>query len=66
MYTAVVFICNLLSFECISFEDKLNKALSKEKCLTRTISIEKEILNMYKVPLFVKKECVKLDNFKNI
>ncbi len=66
MYTAIVSICNLLNFECISFEDNLNKALSKEKCLTRIISIEKEILNVYKAPLIVKKRCVKLDNFENV
>ena len=66
MFQAIVSICNLLNLECIAYQDTSGLNFTKKQCIVRTIKIEKDLIETYGNRFYIKKDCIKLDNFRKI
>ena len=65
MYQAIISVCNLINLECILLKDQIGLKKTRTECSIRAENMEKDFINFYRGPIVIKKNCIKLDNFKN-
>ena len=66
MFQAILSVCNLISMECILLQDNLKLIKTHKECITRAESMRKDFIDLYRGPVIVEKNCVKLNNYKSI
>ena len=66
MFQAIISICNLINMECILLKDSVGFISTKEKCVARAESMRKDFINLYKGPVIIEKNCIKINKYKSI
>ena len=66
MFQAIVSICNLINMECILLKDKIGLKSSHKECAARAESIKKDFIDLYKGPVLIEKNCIKINKYKSI
>ncbi|MAJ15149.1 MAG: hypothetical protein CMN44_09385 [SAR116 cluster bacterium] len=65
MFQAIISVCNLINLECVLLKDKIGLINTHKECITRAEIMRKDFIDLYKGPVIVKKNCVKLNNYKS-
>lgn len=65
MFQAIISVCNLINLECILLKDKIGLKNTHKECTIRAENMEKDFINFYKGPIVIKKNCVRLKNYKS-
>lgn len=65
MFQAIISVCNLINLECILLKDKIGLKNTHKECTIRAENMKKDFIDFYKGPIIIRKNCVKLNNFKN-
>ena len=66
MFQAIISVCNLINMECVFFKDKIGLISSHKECTARAESMRKEFIDLYKGPIIIEKNCIKINNYKSI
>ena len=66
MFQAIISVCNLINMECVLLKDKVGLISTHKECTVRAERMQKDFTNLYKGPVYIEKNCIKLDNYKNI
>ena len=66
MFQAMIFVCNLISMECVLLKDKVGLIGTYKECYARTESMRKDFTDLYKGPVIIEKNCIKLKNYKSV
>ena len=66
MFQAIISVCNLVNLECILLKDKIGLKNTHKECTIRAENMKKDFISLYKGPIVIKKNCVKLTNYKNV
>ena len=66
MFQAIISICNLVNMECILLKDKRGLIGSHKECKIRAESLRKDFIHLYKGPVIIEKNCIKINNYKSI
>ena len=65
MFQAIVSICNLINMECLLIKDNIGLMNTHKECTVRAENIRKDLIELYKGPVVIKENCIKLNNFKS-
>lgn len=65
MFQAIISVCNLINLECILLKDEIGLKNTHKECTIRAENMKKDFIDFYKGPIIIRKNCVKLNNFKN-
>ena len=66
MFQAILSVCNLINMECVLLRDKIGLISSHKDCIIRAENMRKDFIDLYKGPVIVEKNCIKLNNYKSI
>ena len=66
MFQAIISICNLINMECLLLKDTVGLISTHKECTIRAENMRKDFIDLYKGPVIIKKNCIKLNNYKNI
>ena len=64
MFQAIISVCNLISMECILLKDEIQLNKPQYECSQRAENLKEEFINIYKGPVFIKKNCIKVKYYK--
>ena len=65
MFQAIISVCNLINMECLLLKDTVGLINTRKECTVRAENMRKDFIDLYKGPVIIKKNCIKLNNFKN-
>ena len=65
MFQAIISVCNLINMECMLLKDTVGLIKSHKECTVRAENMRKDFIDLYKGPVIVKKNCIKLNNYKS-
>ena len=66
MYQAIISVCNLINMECVLLKDKIGLISTHKECTVRAESMRKDFINLYKGPVIIEKNCLKINKYKSI
>ena len=66
MFQAIISVCNLINLECLLLKDSIGLISSHKECTIRAESMRKDFINLYKGPVIIEKNCIKINNYKSI
>ena len=66
MFQAIISVCNLINMECVLLKDKIGLISSHKECQIRAENMRKDFVYLYKGPIIIEKNCIKIDNYKSI
>ena len=66
MFQAIITICNFINMECIYLKDTTGLINTRKECTMRAENMRKDFIDLYKGPVIINKNCIKLNNYKNI
>ena len=66
MFQAIISVCNLINMECVLLKDKIELNSSHKECKVRAEIMRKDFIDLYKGPVIIEKNCIKLNNYKSI
>ena len=52
--------------ECVLLKDKRGLIGSHKECKIRAESMRKDFIHLYKGPVIIEKNCIKINNYKSI
>ena len=66
MFQAIISVCNLINMECVLLKDKIGLISTHKEYSIRAESMRKDFICLYKSPVIIEKNCVKINNYKLI
>ena len=66
MFQAIISVCNLINMECVLLKDKIGLINTHKQCKIRAESMRKDFIDLYKGPVIIEKNCIKINNYKSI
>ena len=66
MFQAIISVCNIINMECVFLRDKIWLISTLKECSIRAESMRKDFIDLYKGPVIVEKNCIKVNNYKSI
>ena len=66
MFQAIISICNLINLECVILKDKIGLINTHKECAVRAENMRKDCINLYKGPVIIEKNCIKINKYKSI
>ena len=66
MFQAIISICNLINMECLLLKDEVGLISTHRECTVRAENMRKEFIDLYKGPVIIEKNCIKVNNYKSI
>ena len=66
MFQAIISICNLINMECVILKDKIGLINTKKECAVRAEIMKKDFIDLYKGPVIIEKNCIKINKYKSI
>ena len=66
MFQAIIAICNLINMECVILKDKIGLINSHKECTVRAEIMKKDFIDLYKGPVIIEKNCIKINKYKSI
>ena len=66
MFQAIISVCNLINMECVLLKDNIGLKNTHKECTVRAENMRKDFIDLYKGPVIIEKNCIKLNNYKNI
>ena len=66
MFQAIISVCNLINMECLLLKDNAGLISSHKECTIRAESMRKDFIDLYKGPVIIEKNCIKINNYKSI
>ena len=66
MFQAIISICNLINMECIILKDKIGLINTQKECALRAEIMKKDFIDLYKGPVIIEKNCIKINKYKSI
>ena len=66
MFQAIISVCNLINMECVLLKDKRTLISTHKECTIHAESMRKDFMKLYKGPVIIKENCVKVNNYKSI
>ena len=66
MFQAVISVCNLINMECVLLKDKIGLISTHKECSIRAESMRKDFIDLYKGPVIIEKNCIKINKYKSI
>ena len=64
MFQAIISVCNLINMECMLLKDTVGLIHSHKECVVRAEIMRKDFIDLYKGPVIIEKNCIKLSNYK--
>ena len=52
--------------ECILLKDNIGLKSTHKECTVRAENMRKDFIDLYKGPVIIEKNCIKLNNYKSI
>ena len=65
MFQAIISVCNLINMECMLLKDTVGLINTHKECVVRAEIMRKDFINLYKGPVIIEKNCIKLNNYKS-
>ncbi len=65
MLQAIITLCNLINIQYMLLKDTLGLINTHKQCTVRAENMRKDFIDLYKGPVIVKKNCIKLNNYKS-
>ena len=66
MFPAIISVCNLINMECVLLRDKIGLISSHKDCIIRAENMRKDFIDLYKGPVIIEKNCIKINKYKSI
>ena len=66
MFQAIISVCNLINLECVLLKDKIGLISTHKECSIRAESMRKDFINLYKGPVIIEKNSIKINKYKSI
>ena len=66
MFQAIISVCNLISMECLLLKDTVGLISTHKECNVRAENLRKDFIDLYKGPVIVRKNCIKINKYKSI
>ena len=66
MFQATISICNLINMECVLLKDKIGLISTHKECTVRAENISKDFIDLYKGPVIIEKNCIKINNYRRL
>ena len=66
MFQAIISICNLINMECVILKDKIGLINTQKECAVRDEIMKKDFIDLYKGPVIIEKNCIKINKYKSI
>ena len=66
MFQAIISICNLINMECVILKDKIGLINTQKECAVRAEIMKKDFIDLYKGPVIIEKNCIKINKYKSI
>ena len=66
MFQAIISICNLINLECVILKDKIGLINTHKECAVRAENMRKDFIDLYKGPVIIEKNCIKIDKYRSI
>ena len=66
MFQAIISVCNLINMECVLLKDKIGLINTHKQCKIRAESMRKDFIDLYKGPVIIEKNCIKINNYKRV
>ena len=66
MFQAIISVCNLINMECLLLKDSVGLIKSHKECTIRAENMRKDFIDLYKGPVIIEKNCIKITNYKSI
>ena len=66
MFQAIISICNLINMECVVLKDKIGLINTQKECAARAEIMKKDFIDLYKGPVIIEKNCIKINKYKSI
>ena len=66
MFQAIISVCNLINMECLLLKDNVGLISTHKECTVRAESMRKDFIEIYKGPVIIEKNCIKIGNYKNV
>ena len=66
MFQAIISVCNLINMECVLLKDNIGLKSTHKECTVRAENMRKDFIDLYKGPVIIEKNCIKLNNYKSI
>ena len=66
MFQAITSICNLINMECVILKDIIELINTHKKCAVRAEIMKKDFIDLYKGPIIIEKNCIKINKYKSI
>ena len=64
MFQAIISVCNLINMECMLLKDNVGLINTHKECAVRAENMRKDFIDLYKGPVIIEKNCIKLNNYK--
>ena len=52
--------------ECLLMKDQIGLINTHKECKARVESMRKDFIDLYKGPVIIKKNCIKINGYKNV
>ena len=66
MFQAIISVCNLINMECLLLKDSVGLISNYKDCTVRAETMKKDFIDLYKGPVIIEKNCIKVNNYKSI
>ena len=66
MFQAIISVCNVINMECILLKDTVGLRSTHKECAARAEIMQKDFIDLYKGPVIIEKNCIKINNYKSI
>ena len=66
MFQAIISVCNLINMECVLLKDKIGLINTHKQCKIRAENMRKDFIDLYKGPVIIEKNCIKINKYKSI
>ena len=66
MFQAIISVCNLINMECLLLKDTVGLIRTHKECTERAESMRRDFIDLYKGPVIIEKNCIKINNYKSI
>ena len=65
MFQAIISVCNLINMECLLLKDTVGLISTHKECTARAEIMRKDFIDLYKGPVIIEKNCIKINNYKS-
>ena len=66
MFQAIISVCNLINMECVILKDNIGLKNTHKECIVRAENMRKDFIDLYKGPIIIEKNCVKIHKYKSV